>query len=102
MTTNEIDKKLNELARKELEQRVDDFIEGLKRDYPNLYNTHKYIETGAYCKVKGQPNLKVVFESDKDVYHVGYLLKNILKGCYQANLQKKKVNDLISKIEIFE
>ena len=101
MTSNEIDKKLNELARKELEQRVDEFIEGLKRDYPKLYDTHRSIEVGSYCTTNPRTG-KIVFQTSDKPATIGYLLKNIIKGCYQKNLQKKKVNDLISKIEIFE
>lgn len=112
MTTDKINEKLKVLARKELEQVAEDFVDLLKNKYPEMMRRFKEVKIPANYFYVTQKNNQgevlnigvhsIAFKTGKNESDFKYLLEFLLVGIYGEALHQKKVNELVSKLEIFE
>ena len=108
MTTDKINEKLLRMAKEELEEVATEFIELLKKKYPNMYETHtsKIEVPGGYFYAKVKEKVAThdtyLFRTGSGIQSLENVIKYLIQGIYLEKLHQKKVNELVAKLEILD
>jgi hypothetical protein len=114
MSTDKINQKLMELAKKELKECAKGIVADLQKKFPGMYNKNggaRIREPFLWAMIKDSSFPRGVKTTKADYFDfragmnestLEHFLEDLLVGLYSERLHQKKVNDLVEKLEIFE
>lgn len=114
MSTDKINQKLMELAKKELREYAQGIVSDLQKKYPGMYSRHsnpKIKEPFFWAMISDETAPKGVRTTKADHFEfragssestLEHFLQDLLVGLYSEKLHQNKVNELVEKLEILK